>query len=169
MNNREIIGSYKRDLQSYSIEQLRYISAENVWSLGQMYDHLVLAALDYLDQVEACASASEEQPDGKTDAGQKVFSAGAFPSVKIKLPDGPENCPDNSRSIKDLSDSFDRVLQRMSYWEKRVPEVNPNYKVRHGGFGYLNAEEWLGLVGMHFRHHLRQKRELEQKYYSFRK
>jgi hypothetical protein len=45
----------------------------------------------------------------------------------------------------------------------KVDDINPNYRVEHGGFGWLNAQEWFALVGMHFRHHLRQKYELEQK------
>jgi hypothetical protein len=49
----------------------------------------------------------------------------------------------------------------LGQWESKVDYINPNNKVKHGGFGWLNAKEWYNLVGMHFRHHLRQKEELE--------
>lgn len=163
MDDQKLIEAYKSYLQSYSPEQLRYITAQGVWSLGQMYNHLILAALDYLDNVEICAAAGEEQKLGMTEAGEHLFKLGGFPPVKIKLPDGPENRPSNSESIEGLIRGLDQVLQKMREWEGKVDIINPNYKVKHDGFGWLNAREWFDLVGMHFRHHLLQKSELEQK------
>ncbi|WP_342774517.1 DinB family protein [Paenibacillus piri] len=128
-----------------------------------MYDHLILAALDYIDQVERCAASVEEQKLGKTEAGEQLYQLGGFPPIKIKLPDGPENSPSNSESKEDLMRGLDKVLLEMKEWEWKVDTINPNYKVKHDGFGWLNAREWFALVGMHFRHHLRQKSELEQK------
>ncbi|MDQ8734447.1 DinB family protein [Paenibacillus sp. LHD-38] len=163
MNYTELIESYKSDLQRYSLDQLRYVFELGVWSLGQMYDHLILAALDYLDKVKICASLNEEQSQGKTEGGVQLFDIGAFPPIKIKLPDFPGNNPSNSESKEDLLSGLDLVLKRMSKCEEKLNTINPNYKVRHDGFGWLNAREWHVLVGMHFRHHLRQKVELEQK------
>jgi hypothetical protein len=51
----------------------------------------------------------------------------------------------------------------MKELKMKVNDINPNYKDEHGGFGWLNAQEWFDLVGMHFRHHLRQKYDLDQK------
>ncbi|MEC0231749.1 DinB family protein [Paenibacillus alba] len=163
MNYSELIESYKSDLQRYSLDQLRYVSELGVWSLGQMYDHLILAALDYIDKVEICASSNEEQIQGKTEGGAQLFTIGAFPPIKIKLPDGPENNPSNAESKDDLLSGLDLVRKRMSEWEEKLDTINPNYKVKHDGFGWLNAREWLDLVSMHFHHHLRQKDELVQK------
>jgi hypothetical protein len=128
-----------------------------------MYNHLILAALDYLDHVEICAAAGEEQKLGKTEAGEHLYKLGGFPPIKIKLQDGPENTPSNSESKADLTRGLDQVLQKMREWEGKVDAINPNYKAKHDGFGWLNAQEWFDLVGMHFRHHLREKSELEQK------
>ncbi|MNG40670.1 hypothetical protein D3C84_1293620 [compost metagenome] len=50
----------------------------------------------------------------------------------------------------------------MQQWEAKFDEIDIKGKVQHGGFGWLNAREWYGLVDMHFLHHLRQKNELEQ-------
>lgn len=166
MNYTELVESYKRDLQRYSLDQLRYVSEKGVWSLGQMYDHMILTALDYLDKVEKCASSNEEQLQGKTEGGNQLFNIGAFPPIKIKLPEGPQNNPSNSESKDDLMGGLDLILKRMSEWEEKVNTINQYYKVRHGGFGWLSAREWFDLVGMHFHHHLRQKVELEQKLVS---
>ncbi|THE11612.1 DinB family protein [Bacillus timonensis] len=163
MSAEKLIETYKSDLQNYSLEQLRYISVEGVWSIGQMYDHVILVAIEYLDNVESCAKSKEEQKLGKTDFGEHIYKIGGFPPIKIKLPDELNTPPSNSDSKEDLMSRLDQVMQRLGKWESRVDAINPNYKVNHGGFGWLNAREWYDLVGMHFRHHLRQKRELEQK------
>ncbi len=144
------------------MEQLRQIPAPGVWSLGQLYNHVILTALDYLDKVEMCAAAREEQSLGKTEGGEHLFRLVGFPPVKIKLPDGPENSPSNSDSKEDLMQGLGQVMKRMKEWEGKINHLNPNCKIKHDGFGWLNAREWFALVDMHFRHHLRQKKELER-------
>jgi hypothetical protein len=159
----EVIETYKSSLQNYTLEQLRYITNEGVWSIGQMYDHLILVALEYLDNMETCAAAQEEQTLGKTEFGEQIYKIGGFPPIKIKLPDELNSPPSNSDSKEDLMGRLYQVIQRLRQWKFKVDVINPNYKVKHEGFGWLNAREWYDLVSMHFRHHLRQKCELEQK------
>ena len=163
LSDLKVIESYKQDLQNYSLEQLRYISEAGVWSIGQMYDHVILVALEYLENVEACAALKKEQTLGKTEFGEKLYKLGGFPPIKIKLPDELNSPPNNNDSIEELEGRLDQVLDKLMKWETKVDSINPNYKIKHGGFGWLNAREWYDLVGMHFRHHLRQKCELEQK------
>jgi hypothetical protein len=158
----KLIKAYKNELQDYSLEQLRYKSEEAVWSIGQMYDHLILVAHEYLDNMETCSTLSNEQPLGKTEFGQHLYKIGGFSPIKIKLPDELNTPPNNSDGKDDLISRMDEVIIRLSQWNLKVDKINPNYKVEHGGFGWLNAREWYDLVGMHFRHHLRQKDELEQ-------
>ncbi|MEK4356857.1 DinB family protein [Paenibacillus sp. FSL M7-1455] len=163
MNGAMLIETYKSGLQRYSMAELRHQSAPGVWSLGQMLDHLILASLDYFEKVEICAADGEEQTLGKTEAGERLLELGGFPPVKIKLPDGPENNPSNTESKEALLRGLDQVLQKMKDWEERIDPVHPCRKVKHDGFGWLNAREWFELNEMHLRHHLRQKEELEQK------
>ncbi|MFD1356825.1 DinB family protein [Fictibacillus halophilus] len=163
MDDLQLIETYKSDLQNYSVEQLRHIPEAGVWSLCQMYDHVILVAHEYLDQVESCAAAGEEQTHGKTEFGEKLFENGGFPPIKIRLPDEMNAPPNNSETNEELMRRVDHVIERMKDWEGKVDTINPNYKIKHGGFGWLNAREWYELIGMHFRHHLRQKSELEQR------
>lgn len=163
MNDLQLIETYKSDLQNYSVEQLRHIPEAGVWSLCQMYDHVILVAHEYLDHVDSCAAAVEEQKLGKTEFGEKLFQNGGFPPIKIRLPDEMNAPPNNSETSGELIRRVDQVIERMKDWEGKVDAINPNYKIKHGGFGWLNAREWYDLIGMHFRHHLRQKSELEQR------
>ncbi|WP_026560562.1 DinB family protein [Bacillus sp. J37] len=156
-----LLITFKNDLINYSKEQLRNISEEGVWSIGQMYDHLIVVAHEYLDNMESCATLNEDYSLGKTQFGEQLFSNGGFPPIKIRLPEELNSPPNNSDSKEDLISRMDQLIQRLSHWESKVDDINPKNKVEHGGFGWLNAKEWYVLVGMHFRHHLRQKEELE--------
>ncbi|ETP67258.1 hypothetical protein G159_19115 [Planococcus glaciei CHR43] len=162
MNGKEVLFIFKNGLRKYSLEQLRHIPREGVWSIGQMYDHIILVAHEYLDNVQICAASTEGQPLGKTPAGEQLFKDGGFPPIKIRLPDEMNAPPNNSGSKEDLETRMEEVMDRLDHWELKVSSINPDYKVKHGGFGWLNAEEWLELVKMHSRHHLRQKEELER-------
>ncbi|WP_047984403.1 DinB family protein [Ornithinibacillus californiensis] len=161
MSDNKLLISFKNDLHKYSLEQLRYIRENGVWSIGQMYDHLIVCAHEYLDNMETCTKLIEEHPRGKTKFGEQLYKNGEFPPIKIRLPDELNSPPNNSDSKEVLLSRMDQLILRLSHWESKVDDINSNNKVEHGGFGWLNAKEWYDLVGMHFRHHLRQKAELE--------
>lgn len=161
MGGKEVLFTFKKDLTNYSSEQLRHIPEEGVWSIGQMYDHLIIVAHEYLDNVKICYAANEEQFLGKTRSGKELFKNKGFPPIKIRLPNEMNSPPNNSDSLEDLIKRMEGLIQRLERWESKVDAINPYYKVEHGGFGWLNAREWFDLVEMHSRHHLRQKEELE--------
>lgn len=161
MNGKNVLFIFKNELGNYSDEHLRYISSEGVWSLGQMFDHIILVAHEYLDSVEMCSTLNEDQSLGKSPSGEKLFVNGGFPPIKIRLPDEMNAPPNNTDSKETLKKRMEEVIERLGYWTAQLDTINPNCKVEHGGFGWLNAKEWLDLVEMHSRHHLRQKEELD--------
>lgn len=128
-----------------------------------MYDHIIVVAHEYLDCMENCSVQKEEQSLGKTEFGQLLFDQGGFPPIKIRLPDEWNQPPNNSDSKETLTNRLDGLLSRLRESERQLEAINPNFKVKHDGFGWLNAQEWYELVGMHSRHHLRQKSELDQR------
>ncbi|RLQ92809.1 DinB family protein [Planomicrobium sp. Y74] len=161
MSGKEVLFIFKNELSIYSPDQLRHVSGEGVWSIGQMYDHIILVAHEYLDNVEICAASYEIQLVGKTLKGEQLFKDGGFPPNKIRLPDEMNAPPNNSDSKEKLEERMKEVIERLEHWESKLPSINPNHKAKHGGFGWLNAKEWCELVEMHTRHHLRQKEELK--------
>ncbi|ALS75823.1 hypothetical protein AUC31_11755 [Planococcus rifietoensis] len=161
MSGKDVLSKFKQDLAAYSPEQLRSIPEEGVWSIGQMYDHLIVVAHEYIDNVAVCAEAKEDPFLEKTPAGKELFNNKGFPPIKIRLPDEMNAPPNNSDSQEELIDRMEKLIQRVEHWESQVDEIPPERKAKHGGFGWLNGREWLDLVEMHSRHHLRQKEELE--------
>lgn len=62
-----IIEQYKRNLDEYSIEQLRFKCNEDVWSVGQLYIHVIEVAEEYMGYIESCNQATHEETEGKTE------------------------------------------------------------------------------------------------------
>lgn len=139
MSNLNLIDTYRRFLQEYSPEQLKHIPEHGVWSVGQMYDHLIVVAHEYMDSVETCEKAVEEQNQGKTDFGDFLFNIGGFPPIKIELPPELNTPPDNTKSKEDIMLELDQLMIRMKTLGTKVNAINPNFKSEHGGFGWLNA------------------------------
>ncbi|MGD6878519.1 DinB family protein [Bacillus infantis] len=163
MAGQSVIEIYKQSLGKYTLEQLRQIPAEGVWSLAQMYDHVIVVADEYLDEAEACANAEPVQGRGKTEFGEKLFREGGFPPVKIRLPDEMNQPPDNSGTSASLLERLENLEKRIEVSRQTLHKIHPSLKREHGGFGWLNSIEWHHLAEMHFRHHLRQKGELEER------
>ncbi|MGK7377670.1 hypothetical protein ACSFXN_07490 [Planococcus sp. 1R117A] len=103
-----------------------------------MYDHIILVAQEYLDRVEICAVSTEGQFLGKTPAGVQLFKDGGFPPIKIRLPNEMNAPPNNSDSKEDLKIGMEEMIDRLEHWELKLSLMNPDYKVKHGGFGWLN-------------------------------
>jgi len=157
-----VLSQFKADLDGYTERQLRYQAAADVWSIGQMYDHIIVVAEEYADEIERCLASREEQPLGKTEFGERLFQAGGFPPIKIRLPDEMNQPPNNTDKRETLERRLDELSARLKRLEPLVRSANRDVKARHGGFGWLNAQEWYDLIEMHTRHHLRQQADLER-------
>ncbi|WNQ11456.1 DinB family protein [Paenibacillus aurantius] len=179
----ETVDQYIRDLKDYSLEQLLWKPAEDEWSLGQMFGHLIGSAqFLHLRNVALCL-----EPDGspavstigKTQPGEEVYSAGSFPPVRVQVPPSPQYTPPQPESKDQLVDGLRNVVRRMVEMEPAVaaafdpgsrelwePGKEPAVElvpptVAHPRFGGLNALEWFQLIEMHYRHHFLQKKRLE--------
>ncbi|MGG1629642.1 DinB family protein [Rossellomorea sp. NRS-1567] len=128
MTDLTLIETYKSFLQAYSPEQLRYIPEQGVWSIRQMYDHLLVVAHEYLDSVEACELASGEQTQGKTEFGEYLFNIGGFPPIKIQLPPELNAAPDNTKTKEDIRRELDQLMERMTGLKMKVDDKCSYYK-----------------------------------------
>lgn len=159
----ELATYYMEELEKYSTEQFRIKPSAEEWSLGQMYNHLISATRMQLDAIAKCRNEVPSATNKKTDMGEKVYMMGAFPDIKIKLPDHPGYTPENPANKEDVQKQLLELITIIKKIESTIPTIPSDCKVAHPGLGYLNAAEWFQLISMHFAHHLRQKERLETK------
>ena len=153
---------YIKELEKYSLEQLRRKPSEDEWSLGQMYNHLLTASNMQLDAITKCTTDSATIDGKKTEMGEKVYTMGAFPPIQIKIPDRPGYTPENPKDKEGVKQQLLQLIKQTKEVEPTLASIPSNQKVKHPGLGYLNAVEWFQLIYMHFAHHLLQKERLGQ-------
>jgi len=175
----ETVSGYIRELDGSSLDQLLWKPAEDEWSLGQMYMHLIRSAqLMQLRNAALClepGDSLEISRVGKTKMGEDLFKVGSFPPDRIRVPPSPQYTPPQPESKEQLVDGLRDTVRRMVEIEPTIAsEFDPVTQVRmepgkeivrntvlHPRFGGLNALEWFRLIEMHYRHHLHQKMRLD--------
>lgn len=162
MDIAQLLDTYRDRLDACSPEQLHRNFEGKAWTLGQLYDHIIQVGLEYLENAEACMNETEGEHREKTEAGEVLFKLGGFPPVKIKLPDAWDH-PAADLGKEELKEGLERLKEKALDWKEKANAVPPGQKVLHGGYGWLNAKEWVELVEMHSRHHVPQFDEFEQR------
>lgn len=175
----ETVSGYIRELDGSSLDQLLWKPAEDEWSLGQMYMHLICSAqCMHLRNAALClepGGSTEVSRAGKTRPGEDLFKAGSFPPDRIRVPPSPQYTPPQPESKEQIVEGLRDTVRRMVEIEPAIAsELDPVTQVRlepgkeivrntvlHPRFGGLNALEWFRLIEMHYRHHLLQKMRLD--------
>jgi hypothetical protein len=157
------VNQYISSLDNYSDEQFLFKKDAEKWSLGQMYEHLTSSSsYFFLANCVRCLEKRKGQEGGdKNHFGQQQFKYGGFPPVKLKIPEairGPELVAKSKEEYRLL---LAKVLTDSKNLIDAVSNNDGLYKALQPAMGWLNAQEWFFLQEMHYRHHLRQKAELE--------
>ena len=160
----QTINGYVAQLDNYTDAQFAHKSADDVWSLGQMYEHLYLSStFFFMANTMRCLEQRKGQMGGeKNQNGDNVFKYNSFPPIKVKIPEalrGPEPVAKNRDDYRPLLENVVAETQKMI--EPILADAG-EYKCLQPVFGWLNAHEWLQAHEMHVRHHLRQQKELEE-------
>ncbi|MDR2221768.1 MAG: DinB family protein [Flavobacteriaceae bacterium] len=150
-------------LDLYSEEQIKGYGADENWSIGQVYMHLIQATLEFQGkQLEVCLEQEDNQSKMKNFRGFMVYKIlGKFPPVKIKVAPSSDYTPPAPKSKIDVRERMEKALEMMKLWEKKL-DTSKGGKTLHPGFSYLNAQEWYLLILMHWKHHLKQKKALDK-------
>jgi hypothetical protein len=150
-------------LDNYSIEMLLQRPQADAWSLGQVYTHIIEDTTFYLEQMKAAlASKNAFAERSMRSHARAIFQNNAFPDMAL------EN-PFNDINIKPPQ-SKDELIQSLSFIQNEVNRLFDNIdlsaakgKTEHPGFAFLDAFEWLQFGEMHMRHHLRQKKRIDER------
>lgn len=156
-----LLKSYQTALGHYTAQQFNFKKSDDIWSLGQMYEHLALSAqFFFLKNIKYCLEQRNGQIGGEKNAnGDNVFKYNSFPPIKVKVPgNAPEPIAQSQESYESI---FEKIIQQLDSQIDIVANDTSEYKTFHPVFAWHTAQEWLQSFEMHHRHHLRQKAELE--------
>jgi hypothetical protein len=158
----KIAALWESELEKYSDEQFAMKPSPESWSMGQVYEHLVMGTLNYhIKQIEECLVNDENQREKKTFQGKLIYTINSIPPVRIKVPPSPmytPKQPENRERIKAGMRLLEKKLQDLSV---EIDHAVHFGKTKHRALGYLGAKEWFQLIVMHFRHHMVQKKRID--------
>jgi hypothetical protein len=159
-----VLDSWEKALSDYSETDFLKKPADDAWSIGQVYVHLI-GATNYfhLKQVEECLKNVENAGQSKTMPGRIIYFTGSIPPIKVKVPPSTEYTPPQPKDIASVRASLIALRPKMADMAAVLTnKQGKTGKTAHPAFGFLDAFEWFQMVEIHFRHHLRQKVRLDK-------
>ncbi len=160
-----------KELDFYGSNQFKKVTANSAWTIGQVYDHLINGTRAYhMREIRKCLEKTGGSEEGKKlFKGHIVFFLGKFPSIKIAGVDPNGYVPSQPESPDKMKDEFFKFFKEMQKIAKDLDAAPSMYKTMHPSLGMLTGQEWFQIIEMHFRHHLRQKSEIDKSIRSFYK
>jgi hypothetical protein len=160
----QIAHQWLKDIELYTDEQFLRKPADDQWSIGQVYIHLINSVLNFhLKQIEICAAGRGTViKGGKKVPGVISYTFGALPPVRIKVPPSPAYTPQQPNSKEEVKEKLKNVIRSVKDIQSEVLKASQEQKTEHPGLGYLNAQEWYLLIPMHYHHHRRQQARLHK-------
>ena len=154
------INTWITELEQYNVIQLCTQPATKSWSLGQLYIHLTDDAKYYIEQIKICVSSNDNAMKEMSAFAKTIFLNNSFPDKQIEGAPANEFIPQPG-SKDELVSSLINLKNKMNQAAMQVSESPFRGKTKHPGLGYFSAAEWLQFAEMHFRHHLRQKKRID--------
>lgn len=155
-----------KSLNNYNEAPFKKKPSETSWCMGELYNHLLMVGLDFqIKNSRACINKVKSQEKGsKTFKGLMLYLIGGFPSIKIKSTLNEKYPPAIPENISEVKDKLFKLLKEMESLNQDINKLSKQdlkHKIKHPFYGYLNAIEWYKQVEMHFRHHQKQKENIE--------
>jgi hypothetical protein len=149
-------------LLPYDLQQLRAKPSATGWSIGQMYKHLIDDTSFYIEQIKASLSTNENHDEEASPFAKIILANNDFPDEVIQGAPGNAFIP-QPETKEELVNALVRIRKQMNELAAIMETAPSNGKSKHPGFNYLSATEWIQLAEMHLRHHLRQKKRIDDK------
>ncbi len=156
------IDIWIKELKQYDFIQLCAKPSPKSWSLGQVYMHLIEDTNYYIEKIKICVSTDNNENEEASPYAKTMFLNNDFPDEVI------EGAPANSRipqpgNKEQLMKCLVSLKDEMNNIEILISKSPFKGKTKHPGLNYFNANEWFRFAEMHLRHHLRQKKRIEDK------
>jgi len=156
----QIIDIWISELDHYDFEQLKAKPAENSWSLGQMYMHLIGATKHFLQQAGISLKTNENEHEKMTERAEPMFKNNQFPDAILEGPESNAYTP-QPHTKEAIIESLKELQKEIYSLEELLAKNAMKGKTKHPGLGFFNGREWVRFAEMHFRHHLRQKKRID--------
>jgi len=155
------IDTWIKELERNNFLQISAKPSPASWSLGQVCMHLLSETGYFLEQVDICLSTNDNATEEMSPEGKTMFHNNEFPDEIIEGPPTNANTPQPG-SKEELIDGFEKLKEGISKIEARMRKGVHKGKTKHPGLNYFNAAEWFQFAEMHFRHHHRQRKRIDE-------
>lgn len=91
---------------------------------------------------------------------KKLFLNNGFPDEKIEGAPGNDSIPQPGNK-EDLMHCLLKLKEDMNAIKILITQSPYKGKTKHPGLNYFNADEWFRFADMHFRHHVKQKKRID--------
>lgn len=154
------IDTWIKTLDQYSFARLCAKPSPDSWSLGQVMMHLAEDTNYYIEQIKICMSTNDNAGEEASPEAKAMFRNDGFPDAIM------EGAPSNAYipqpgNWEELKSSLISIKEEMNHLAILMAESSHAGKTKHPGLHYFNANEWLQFAEMHLRHHLRQKKRID--------
>jgi hypothetical protein len=148
-------------LDEYTIDMLHRQPQPGSWSLGQVYVHIIDDTSFFVEQIAAALATTANSDKEMHKNAKFIFANNGFPDMQIQG-------PSTNVIIRQPQDK-EELLQGLTAIKDKVNELYAAYdlskatgKTQHPGLWFFSALEWLQFAEMHMRHHLRQKKRIDE-------
>lgn len=155
------LATWKEAVDSYNDTDFALAPAAGSWSAGQVCQHLIGSTRRIFVVIRKCQSGPANEHEVKTEAGERAFATNILSETKVKMPLAVQATPEQPESRAWVKKEFKEIEENFNHLCDLVSQSISTGKEKHPVLGYLNAGEWLQSVEMHFRHHLKQKEEID--------
>ena len=155
------ITGWIKGLDHYTLAELRNKPSPASWSLGQVYFHLIDNTWYYIEEAKICLSSDDHSHEQALPDGAAMLTNNEFPETIIEGPDTNTDIP-QPNNIEDLKKALAQLKDEISSLAIVISNSHYKGKTKHPGLGYFSAHDWLQFADMHFRHHLRQKKRIDE-------
>jgi hypothetical protein len=156
----QTIDAWIKESKRYNFTQLSAKPSATSWSLGQLYMHLIQSTHFFIKQIKICTANNDNVHEEAFNNAKVMFLNNEFPDMLLEGP--PSNATTQQPVSKEhLVIELEQLKDELNKAEALISASQYRGKTRHFGLGYFTANEWLQFAEMHFRHHLRQKKRLD--------
>jgi len=160
-NSNHTIDLWIQAVEQNTFEQICVKPSPTSWSLGQVCMHLIGETSYYLKQIHICLSTNDNANKEMTAHAKSMIRNNEFPDELIEGPPSNANTP-QPLSKEELLNALLKLKDKLNQAATLIPTSSSVGKTKHPGLHYFNAKEWLQFADMHMRHHLRQKKRIEE-------